>query len=63
MQVCMSKTLAFSPFVETDITYNETKEYHYLFNATASDTLTMRMDGGVSHENNKTNKRSICSLF
>ena len=42
MSPLMSKTLTLSPFIETDITYNKTKEYRYPFNATAFDTLTMR---------------------
>ena len=41
MSPLMSKTLASSPFIETDITYNETKEYPYLFNAIAFDPITM----------------------
>ena len=34
MSSLMSTTLASSPLIETDTTYNEAKEYHYLFNAT-----------------------------
>ena len=41
MSPLMSTTLASSPFIETDITYIETKEYPYLFNATAFDRITM----------------------
>ena len=41
MSPLMSITLASSQFIETDITYNETKEYPYLFNATAFDPITM----------------------
>ena len=43
MSPLMSKTLASSRFIETDITYNETKEYPYLFHATAFDTLPLTM--------------------
>ena len=41
MSPLMSTTLASSQFIETDITYNETKEYPYLFNATAFDPINM----------------------
>ena len=41
MSPLMSTALASSPFIETDITYNETKEYPYLFIATAFDPITM----------------------
>ena len=41
MSPLMSTTLASAPFIEADITYNETKEYPYLFNATAFDPITM----------------------
>ena len=41
MSPLMSTTHASSQFIETDITYNETKEYPYLFNATAFVPITM----------------------
>ena len=41
MSPLMSTTLASTPFIETDVTYNETKEYPYLFNAAAFDPITM----------------------
>ena len=42
MNPMMSKILAQSEFIEADITYNETKEYPYLFNVAAFDDVTMR---------------------
>ena len=45
--ICMTPFMASvfsqSEFVETDITYNETKEYWYLFNLVALNNLTLRM--------------------
>ena len=43
MSPLMSTTLASSPFIETDITYSETKEYSYLFNATEFDPAVCRI--------------------
>ena len=41
MSPVMPKILVSSPFIESDITYNDTKEYPYLFSATAFDPVTM----------------------
>jgi len=37
----MSEILFKTEFIEVDITYNETKEYPYLFNAAAFNEVTM----------------------
>ena len=37
----MSSLLAESKFVEADVTYNETREYPYLFNMVAFNYVTM----------------------
>ena len=42
MNPMMSELLANSEFIEADITYNETKEYPYLFNVVAFDDITMQ---------------------
>ena len=42
MNPMMSEILAKSEFIEADITYNETKEYPYLFNIAAFDDVTMQ---------------------
>ena len=41
MSPFMSSLLAESEFVEADITYNETREYPYLFNMVAFSYITM----------------------
>ena len=41
MNPLMSEILAKAEFIEADITYNETKEYRYLFNAAAFNEATM----------------------
>ena len=42
MNPMMSQLLANSEFIEADITFNETKEYPYLFNIVAFDEVTMQ---------------------
>ena len=49
MSPLMSTTLASSPFIETDITYNETPN---LFNATAFDPITMHWMVVCRHKTN-----------
>ena len=52
----MSKVLASSPFIETNITCNETKENSYLFNVTAFDpTYNYAFDGILPYSYHKTN--------
>ncbi len=41
MNPLMSKVLSHADFVEADITFNETREYKYVFNMVAFDQLTM----------------------
>ena len=41
MNPLMSEILSKAEFIETDITYNETKEYPYLFNAATFNEMTM----------------------
>ena len=41
MNPLMSKILAHAEFVEADITFNETKEYPYVFNMVAFNQITM----------------------
>ena len=41
MNPLMSSILAESEFIEADITYNETKEYPYLFNVVAFNDVTL----------------------
>ena len=41
MNSLMSEFLSKAVFIEADITYNETKEYTYLFNAAAFNETTM----------------------
>ena len=37
-----AKILTDAPFLEADITFDETREYPYMFNVTAFDTVTMK---------------------
>ena len=41
MNPLMSEILSKTEFIEADITYNEAKEYSYLFNAVAFNVTTM----------------------
>jgi len=41
MNPLMSEILFKTEFIESDITYNETKEYPYLFNAAVFNEVTM----------------------
>ena len=41
MSPLMSKLLSKAEFAEADITFNETYEYHYLFNLAVFDDITM----------------------
>ena len=38
----MAKILTDAPFIEADVTFDETREYPYMFNVTAFDTVTMK---------------------
>ena len=42
MTPLMAQILASAPFIQADITFNETREYPYLFNVTAFDDISMR---------------------
>ncbi len=42
MSPLMAKVLSVSPFIEADITFDENKEYPYMFNVTAFDDITMK---------------------
>ena len=42
MSPLMAEVLAAAPFIQADITFDETKEYPYLFNVTAFDEITMK---------------------
>lgn len=38
----MAKILTDAPFIEADVTFDEAREYPYMFNVTAFDTVTMK---------------------
>ena len=42
MSPLMAKILTDAPFLEADVTFDETREYPYMFNVTAFDTVTMK---------------------
>ena len=42
MSPLMAKILADAPFIEADVTFDETREYPYMFNVTAFDTVTTK---------------------
>ena len=43
MSPLMAKILTDAPFLEADVTFDETREYPYMFNVTAFDTVTMQL--------------------